>query len=460
MKRFTRLSLALLAFGLLCQPAAAGSIEKCSERTTDSKSVAVTCLLRTAKGDDLKALKVTAGNQPLTAISYADQAFDVDQFIMIDTSKSLSRTEFELQKKVAQAIVGMKVEKRQIALSTFSSGYQEIAPLGSDANLVNLALPNVKGEGQTTELLAALDKAINSLGKSQALHKTIFILSDGAEEDTGFSVKELIDKAKAQNVSIVTILPRGDAVSFTKAQGARRLADETGGFIFVADSEKKLADLEKEVTALYARLASVNFVAEAAKTEITLTNADGSTSKTQFESKLFVAGGEGVTPAKPVPEAPKTLLEKARKAFADAWSWVLASYVHQAIAGLGTITFLALVVWLAASLRGRRKQDGSVMDLPPPLAFVQYFDGRSTREGIYNSSTRIGRASDNDIVLNHDTVHRYHAVLTCLEPGRFEITDLQTANGVKVNGNRVTRQRLNNGDVMEFGEVRLRFLAV
>jgi len=51
-------------------------------------------------------------------------------------------------------------------------------------------------------------------------------------------------------------------------------------------------------------------------------------------------------------------------------------------------------------------------------------------------TTRIGRLSDNDIVIDDDTVSRYHAVI--VDTGNsFVITDLQSANGVDVGDRRI-----------------------
>jgi len=52
------------------------------------------------------------------------------------------------------------------------------------------------------------------------------------------------------------------------------------------------------------------------------------------------------------------------------------------------------------------------------------------------AATRIGRLPDNDIVLDHATVSRYHAMI--VDTGNsFVITDLRSANGVTVGDNRI-----------------------
>ncbi len=49
------------------------------------------------------------------------------------------------------------------------------------------------------------------------------------------------------------------------------------------------------------------------------------------------------------------------------------------------------------------------------------------------SSMRIGRGSDNDVIINDGRVSRYHAVIT-YEHGHFLLYDLESKNGVQLNG--------------------------
>ena len=71
---------------------------------------------------------------------------------------------------------------------------------------------------------------------------------------------------------------------------------------------------------------------------------------------------------------------------------------------------------------------------------------------------RIGRAPDNDIVLDDLVVSRYHAELRGSPQTGFELTDLGSFNGTFVNGNLADRARLGEGDVVSVGHHRLRLI--
>lgn len=70
----------------------------------------------------------------------------------------------------------------------------------------------------------------------------------------------------------------------------------------------------------------------------------------------------------------------------------------------------------------------------------------------------IGRTPENDIVLNHKSISRHHAKIMH-EGDRYTILDLESANGVRVGGVEHDKVDLQSGDVIELGEVRLRFLS-
>jgi len=71
----------------------------------------------------------------------------------------------------------------------------------------------------------------------------------------------------------------------------------------------------------------------------------------------------------------------------------------------------------------------------------------------------VGRTDENDLVINHRSISRNHAKITRdTETGRYTISDLQSSNGVRVNGQDYGKVELRRGDVIDLGHVRLRFV--
>lgn len=68
----------------------------------------------------------------------------------------------------------------------------------------------------------------------------------------------------------------------------------------------------------------------------------------------------------------------------------------------------------------------------------------------------IGRAMDNDVVLEEPGVSRYHAEIR-LRGDRFYLRDLKSTNGTRVNGEEVTERVLSDGDRLSLAGVDLVF---
>jgi hypothetical protein len=95
----------------------------------------------------------------------------------------------------------------------------------------------------------------------------------------------------------------------------------------------------------------------------------------------------------------------------------------------------------------------------PTEAWVEADGIPGGRRVIGRTMVRIGREDDNDIRFAVKTVHRYHAVIRRTTDGVVMITDVsgKDGNGVLVNGARVAEARLAKGDVINLGEVKMRF---
>jgi len=80
---------------------------------------------------------------------------------------------------------------------------------------------------------------------------------------------------------------------------------------------------------------------------------------------------------------------------------------------------------------------------PQPLPLI------SKKKG---APVTIGRDPKNDIVLAHDAISGHHAHIRYdQDKDEFTIADLDSTNGTFVNGNRITKQVLQDNDVIQFG---------
>lgn len=86
---------------------------------------------------------------------------------------------------------------------------------------------------------------------------------------------------------------------------------------------------------------------------------------------------------------------------------------------------------------------------------VVSIDGAIIKEVMLTKErTTLGRRPYNDIVISNLAVSGEHALLHCAN-GRVSIEDLQSTNGTYVNHQRVTRQELHHGDMLNIGQYQL-----
>jgi ABC transport system ATP-binding/permease protein len=71
---------------------------------------------------------------------------------------------------------------------------------------------------------------------------------------------------------------------------------------------------------------------------------------------------------------------------------------------------------------------------------------------------RIGRGEECDICVNHSSVSRWHADLQHVGSSRYEIIDHGSSNGIRINGVDLARGLLDSRDLVELGDVVLKFI--
>ncbi|MGC1523800.1 MAG: FHA domain-containing protein [Steroidobacteraceae bacterium] len=83
-------------------------------------------------------------------------------------------------------------------------------------------------------------------------------------------------------------------------------------------------------------------------------------------------------------------------------------------------------------------------------------DGEAPVTHVLSRRTRIGRASGCELQIESGSVSRHHALIV-VGPREAIIEDLNSTNGVIVNGRKVTRQPLADGDAVTIGEIQFRY---
>jgi pSer/pThr/pTyr-binding forkhead associated (FHA) protein len=94
---------------------------------------------------------------------------------------------------------------------------------------------------------------------------------------------------------------------------------------------------------------------------------------------------------------------------------------------------------------------------PPPRLVVLSEPAAGAEFTLTKPALRIGRDERLDIWINHKSISHEHVEVQVTD-GKVTVFDLQSANGMRVNGVNASRAILEAGDVLELGEVRFRFV--
>jgi septal ring factor EnvC (AmiA/AmiB activator) len=96
--------------------------------------------------------------------------------------------------------------------------------------------------------------------------------------------------------------------------------------------------------------------------------------------------------------------------------------------------------------------------IPEWSAELIRIDGERPVTHVLSRRTRIGRAVGCELQIDSTSVSRHHA-LVLVGPRETIIEDLNSTNGVLVNGRKVTRQLLCHGDAVTLGEIQFQYFA-
>ncbi|HOJ93084.1 MAG TPA: FHA domain-containing protein [Dictyoglomaceae bacterium] len=102
------------------------------------------------------------------------------------------------------------------------------------------------------------------------------------------------------------------------------------------------------------------------------------------------------------------------------------------------------------------KLEAEITPLNWAYLIVRHGGERGKDFKIIKNETTIGREPENDITLIHPTVSRFHAKII-QNDGKYFIEDINSANGTLVNGIKVARELLHDGDIIQVGDVVLVF---
>ncbi len=422
---------------------------------------------------------------------------------LIDTSDS-RRREADIQ--ASREIIGQLVRQAQphhrFGLGILGENLQMICKVGTGVSEISEALGKKENfpNQSKTYIYRSIVGAIKELPEVGTGRSAIVVLSDGIAEDGGdvaYTIEDVLGHAKAKDVAIITIalerLPEFEKQALalaglsnktlapfihlkspayrigTDVQGRLLKHLDSGGWVsvpksaYIVGATVSIKALDRDFSA---ELIANNIVTEAvAPGENDIKNAKSP------EGDGGAKEGAKIQPPADVIEEKEKVENGNNKAVAPKIFGMERSQAFRVLAAVIVLVLILIAVYAYLIIRKRKSADveysNEAVKPAAPLvpaqrrqtgAFLEDVQNPDTTYLILSSAVRVGRGVDNDIRLANDSVSKHHAELIRTSDDRFLVQDLSSGNGVFLNGNRIDSGEIRNGDLIEFGEVHLRFI--
>ncbi len=388
--------------------------------------------------------------------------------------------------------------RRLMGVATFASSLDVVLEPSASHDNLDDRLNQIQADGLATEYFSNTLAAIGILAKINADRKALVIMSDGKAEDTAYTREDAVKAAKAAGVVIIGLGYAETETDTPALQKVRRLAEETNGqFASAVGSKPVSSQFLSDLNLIIENGGTVRGMVPAdlygdAKIELSVKTSTNNTltGSQTMELAQIAPPPEPEKVVAPEPEpAPLPLIGQIYSVFGENSGLWAAANPALAWLFLVLIPLIAIAAIVFALKKSDENHESSDLQETPATstfegledAFPEEDDGvtrvvasdldsanhgyfevvgsEETRYEIDAQSISIGRHSDNDIQLNNDTVHRHHAHFFISPDGLPTLKDLDTVNGIFVGGNRISSVTLQSGDMIELGEVRLRYVS-
>ncbi|MFT5426903.1 MAG: hypothetical protein ACI9ZT_001851 [Gammaproteobacteria bacterium] len=396
---------------------------------------------------------------------------------LIDTSDPARQNTIDKNIEHINKLLSSAKDYHRFGLASFDKELRLEAPIGSGVPVINDAAKKLKAIGSTTELYRNMLEAITLFRDIDATRKAIFLFSDGLAEDKAYFHNDVVNAARKAGIVITSIgYPRSISQSVS-LQTLRRLSEETGGLFLEANNSLNIPE---------------NFFSQAFSSldnggEFNVSLSNIINKRVNNESDITLILGTDIGTSKisvhvefssvPVIQTPTTIIQQVpvyednkRKTNApivtptqivqqiqgsnsfETWLWYVIPIALLILMILTVTTFFMM-------LRRQNKHQGNTINYPEvkPFAFLVTQDETKARHPITRTTCRIGRSKNNEITLRDSSVSRRHAEIHRDQGDVFTLIDLNSLNGVFVNNEKIGRYKLQEGDIMEIGDINLRF---
>lgn len=381
---------------------------------------------------------------------------------LVDTSDPRRKPIVAENARQIQGLIAGAPLHRKFGLAAFDKGLKLLAPLSAERTEILAAANRLKAEGKVTELYRSAIEALRQLQEFDAERKALVILSDGLAEDTAYTILDVVNTARSIETVIIGLGYTRTSAQLVALQSLRRLAEDTGGYFVEAGLDFRLP--ENFMAAPFARLERGGGFTLNLQEAIQAGAAGDTRVRILLEPVNFLVPIRLPLPPPQEPEPAASSVEPVIVVSSPSQPSPRPS-AWRLIANWLPAFLVALI--MALLLLRYRERTRLLPTSPPrthskPLAWLEISaeeeaEGNSEAYPMTGSPWRIGRAPNNNLVLDGDSISRNHAEVLYSGAGHFRIADLGSLNGVFVNKKKIKEASLKSGDRIDIGDYTLYF---
>ncbi len=471
-------------------------IEFTCAQTEDSK--AIKCAYRFTQPEITKMISASLGTTELPIQDIKTYPFEESTtsiLFLVDSSKSENPERLPQIKNQVTALAQQALPYQQIGLATFDSRLNILKSLGSDPEEIINIVNELTETDQPTELYRNVLDALELLKSSQADRKAIYLFSSGVYEDQAIYHADVVKAAKESAIKIVSIAyPVADNPIDT-TETLSNLSTDTGGMFtkatendfelpetFMSDPYAVIdnggvltIDLTRVLTNDVSGVQLALLIFETTSKKITvklpleLSSTNDSTVAELKDSGTISINKDSGIDNRTIENNTEAVLNKepAENNIEPLINTDDMEQEHELFSGSPIIKYWPIipgglfVLGLLSFVLFRNKKPEEVIikdDGGKPIAWLVSLDEDPVYYEINKSPWLVGRIRQSDLFLEHSSISRKHAEFKRDQHGNFTVTDLDSLNGIYLNNTKTPKSKIKDGDKVDIGDVRLKFV--
>lgn len=354
---------------------------------------------------------------------------------LLDLGDPRRADQIERLKLAMLLLAGRKQAHHQIAFAVYGLEPRLLVPGSTNGEEMVQLLLKLPPLDQPSNLSGALIRSIRTLESLNADRRAIYVFTDG-HNDSAIALDEVRDLAQSTGVSITFLTIRSDRAADMPALS--QFANSTGGVLV---EESGVTDFLREPFALLDSGGRLSFSLAGAKKYFWEFGKPTLTVSFRYGGKSLDLATEVDVPSAGVGEGFEYLAKSPL-----------------ALGGLGGVLVLGGLAIFHVRRRRQPADKPAAKGAPVLGGLLKEVDSGKAHV-IDSPEMHIGRSRTNDIVIDDPTVSREHALLRLAADGSLSIEN-KSDRELLVNGKKVDKTSLADGDVVMLGAVKLEFRPV